>query len=413
MDQDRGRQCGRVHRVLRGRRAGDPPTRSGSRDGPPCARRCDEWHDPRRETRVDGASRSGAGDAVATRGPPDWQRAAFGAAIECSPPMNQTERYYRIDQLIRQRGPISQRALQEALEVSRATLTRDLAYMRDRLNAPIVFDRDAGGYRFEQAPSGPQYELPGLWFNDREILALLTMHRMLEDLDSGGLLGPRVQPLVSRLEALLGSASGSADEVMRRVRVRRAQNRPVAPRWFEQIGHALIHRRRLDIDYYTRSRDARSRREVSPQRLTHYRNAWYLDAWCHASGSMRVFALDAIESLRPLDTEALEVADDACDAADDGYGIYRGGELREAVLRFSAEAARWVGAEVWHPKQRGRLLEDGSWELTLPFGTSTELEMDILRHGADVEVVAPADLRDRVAARLAAALARYRPAPEG
>jgi len=75
--------------------------------------------------------------------------------------MNQTERYYRIDQLVRERGPISREDLMAALEVSRATLTRDLNYMRDRLHAPIVFDREAGGYRFEQAGGGPPYEPKG------------------------------------------------------------------------------------------------------------------------------------------------------------------------------------------------------------------------------------------------------------
>lgn len=322
--------------------------------------------------------------------------------------MNQTERYYRIDQLLRERGPISREDLMATLEVSRATLTRDLNYMRDRLHAPIVFDREAGGYRFERAGVGPQYELPGLWFNDQEILALLTMHRMLEDLDTGGLLGPRVQPLVARLRTLLDGGHGDADEIMRRVRVRPAQNRPVPARRFEPIGHALLKRRRLEIDYYTRSRDAHSLREISPQRLTHYRNAWYLDAWCHASDSMRVFALDAIETVRLLETPAREVPlRDIGEVGEEGYGIYRGGELREAVLRFSPEAARWVSAEVWHPRQQGHALPDGGWELRLPFGTSTELEMDILRHGADVEVVSPPDLRERVAARLAAALGRY------
>jgi len=123
---------------------------------------------------------------------------------------------------------------------------------------------------------------------------------------------------------------------------------------------------------------------------------------------MRVFALDAIETVRLLDVEAHEVPADAVGHdGEDGYGIYRSGELREAVLRFSPEAARWVSAEIWHPRQRGRPLPDGGWELRLPFGTSTELEMDILRHGPDVEVLSPPDLRERVAERLAAALARY------
>jgi predicted DNA-binding transcriptional regulator YafY len=324
--------------------------------------------------------------------------------------MNQTARIYRIDDLIRSRGVVSFKALQEDLEVSRATLKRDLAMLRDRLNAPIVYDRDRGGYMFTGNGFGPQYELPGLWFNDREILALLTMHRMLEDLGSGGLLGAHVQPLIGRLNALLGEADGRADAIRDRVRIITAHNRPVAPRFFETVGGALVNRHRLEISYHTRSRDEHSRREVSPQRLVHYRNAWYLDAFCHRSEALRVFALDALEDARMLGRRALEIsAAEVERTLGSGYGIFRGSRLEWAVLRFSADAARWVRAEVWHPKQQARELDDGRFELKVPYSQAPELEMDILRHGEEVEVVAPAKLRERVAGRLRAALAAYEP----
>ena len=80
--------------------------------------------------------------------------------------MSQTERFYKIDQILSERKIATFEELRRDLEISRATLKRDLAFMRDRLNAPIVFDRDAGGYRFDTTPTavGGQYELPGLWF---------------------------------------------------------------------------------------------------------------------------------------------------------------------------------------------------------------------------------------------------------
>jgi len=322
--------------------------------------------------------------------------------------MNQTERLYRIDQLIHQRTVVPFDDLLRELEVSRATLKRDVAYMRDRLNAPIVYDRDRGGYCFAPSPLGPQYGLPGLWFNDREVLALLTMHRMLEDLDTGGLLGPHIQPLVARLNALLGTASDSADEVIKRVRLIAAQNRPVSPNCFEVVGSALVSRRRIEIGYYTRSRNARGLRELSPQRLVHYRNAWYLDAWCHRTDSLRVFALDAIEQARLVDRRARDVSLAEVDRQlGSGYGIYRGRRLAWATLRFSPEAARWVRAEIWHPKQQGRDLDNGHFELRVPYGATPELEMDILRHGEHVEVIAPAALRRSIAERLARARAVY------
>jgi predicted DNA-binding transcriptional regulator YafY len=323
--------------------------------------------------------------------------------------MRQTERYYRIDQLIRSRGVISFKALQNELEVSRATLTRDLAALRDRFNAPIVFDRDRGGYSLGRGDVGPQYELPGLWFSDREIHALLTMHRMLEELGTGGLLGGQVGPLVARLETLLGQAGTGSQAVRDRVRIVPAQNRPVAPRFFELVGSALVGRQRLELTYHSRGRDEHGRREVSPQRLVHWRNAWYLDAFCHRVEALRVFALDAVEEVRMLDRRALDVSLAEVDRRlGSGYGIFRGRPGRWAVLRFSADAARWVRAEIWHPRQQKAELPDGRYELRLPYGESRELEMDILRHGEEVEVVGPPELRDRVAQRLAKAAAAYR-----
>ena len=117
--------------------------------------------------------------------------------------MSQTERYYKIDQLLHDRKIVSFTTLMEELGISRATLKRDLAYLRDRLNAPIIHDRDAGGYRFDHVTPqvGAQYELPGLWFSAEEIHALLTMQHLLVNLDTGGMLGPHIKPLLSRLKS--------------------------------------------------------------------------------------------------------------------------------------------------------------------------------------------------------------------
>jgi predicted DNA-binding transcriptional regulator YafY len=297
--------------------------------------------------------------------------------------------------------------LMRALEVSRATLKRDLAHLRDRMNAPIVFDRDAGGYRLESGTVGPRFQLPGLWFSSDEVLALMTMHQMLESLDAGGLLGPHIKPLMDRLGKALASEDVPAREVLRRVKLMASQRRRVALKWFEVVGRALMTRRRLAIVYYTRSRDERSTREVSPQRLVHYRGNWYLDAWCHRSDGVRMFALDSIEEARLLDARAKDLAmKQVDDETAGGYGIYRGRDLQWATLVFSAEAARWVRDETWHDEQKGRDLPDGRYELKLPYADSRELEMDILKHGENVQVVQPAALRDRIAARLRAAVAR-------
>jgi predicted DNA-binding transcriptional regulator YafY len=322
--------------------------------------------------------------------------------------MSQFERLHRIRNLLEARRAISFPDLMHELEVSRATLKRDLAMLRDRFNAPIVFDRDAGGYRFGESSGGPKFELPGLWFSPEEILALMSMVRMLEDTDESGLLGRHIKPLMDRLNALMDAADGSANEILKRVKLIAAQRRRVDPKVFEVVGSALVKRLRVAFNYYGRARDRRTAREVSPLRLVNYKGNWYLDAWCHTSDGIRMFSLDSIEGAELTDRKAREVTLKTVDEElGGGYGIYRGKEIQWATLVFSKEAARWVRAEMWHEKQQGRELPDGQYELKVPFANPAEIELDILRHGENVEVLGPVSLRSQIARRLVAAVNRY------
>jgi len=89
------------------------------------------------------------------------------------------------------------------------------------------------------------------------------------------------------------------------------------------------------------------------------------------------------------------------------FGIFSGPATQTAVLRFTAQRAGWVASEQWHPEQQGSWLDDGSYQLSLPYGDSRELVLDILRYGPDVEVMAPAELRREVRDRLTVALKQY------
>ena len=94
--------------------------------------------------------------------------------------MNRTERFYKIDQMLHERRVVPIEVFLDELDVSRATFKRDIEYMRDRLHAPIVWNRDAGGYHFESTKTtGPAYELPGLWFSAGELYALLAAQKLL------------------------------------------------------------------------------------------------------------------------------------------------------------------------------------------------------------------------------------------
>lgn len=311
--------------------------------------------------------------------------------------MSMNERIYIIDQMLTERRVVTIAQLLDRLEISLATLKRDLAVMRDRMQAPIIFDKELGGYRYENNGQAPQFELPGLWFSAEEIHALLTMHHLLSNLDTGGLLGSHIKPLLSRLTALLSSADNPADEIQKRVRIEMMNVRHVRLDHFEAIGSALLRRKRLHIEYYARGSNQTSQREISPQRLINYRGNWYLDAWCHLRNDLRSFAVDSIRRVELMEKKAKDVASKQLDIVlGSGYGIFSGKNVQWATLLFSPEVARWVSNEFWHPKQQGLLLENGSYELKIPYSHDTELLMDILKYGSGVKVTAPLKLVERV-----------------
>lgn len=317
--------------------------------------------------------------------------------------MSQTERLTRIREWLVAGRCVSAAELQHALEVSIATLKRDVRFLRDRLNMPVVWDRERGGWALDpgQSPVGTQYELPGLWLNAEEIHALLTMQHLLASLDGGGLLHHHIAPLMQRLAQVMADAAPPQAEMARRIRLLTVGARRYAVPYFQAVGSALLRRQRLRIRYHARSDDRIAEREVSPQRLVHYRDNWYLDAWCHRRQALRSFSVDALLAVDVLDSAAIEVPDGQLDdqlAA--GYGIFAGNDIQWARLRFSARRARWVSAERWHPHQRGDWDDQGRWCLQVPYADPRELVMDILRHVPDVQVLDPPELREQVLQRL-------------
>ena len=319
--------------------------------------------------------------------------------------MERTERFYRMEQLLRERKSVSRETFLKELEVSPATFKRDLEYLRDRFKAPIEWDQALRGYRLD--PDAPQFELPGLWFSPAETYALLTMQHLLETLQPG-LLTPHVKPLLERLRAVMDKGDHSAKEVERRIHVLQQAARKAKLEHFEVVAAAVLKRKRLAIRYYNRERDEESERTVSPQHLVHYRGNWYVDSWCHKAEGLRSFALDAVRAAQMLEEKAKDVPKaDLDEHFQSGYGIFAGKKVEWAKLRFTPARARWVANEDWHPKQKSRFEPDGRYVLEVPYADDRELLMDILKFGADVEVLAPSALRTKVRDTLTAAAKRY------
>ena len=319
------------------------------------------------------------------------------------------DRYERINALHRHlkaaRYPVAVTWLQEELDCSRATVYRDLAFLRDVLMAPLEGDGEAG-FRYAGTESD-RFELPGLWLSSEELHALLASQQLLAR-TGGGVLSGVLAPLQQRIESLLSAQAGVSTWPVDRVRVIPHRGRKLDEASFRTVASAVLGRKQLAFEYRARSTDEATKRTVSPQRITHYRDNWYLDAWDHGRDGVRSFAVDRVHHARLLDATARDVPDSELDdqlAA--SYGIFSGAPKGWATILFSAKAARWVADEHWHSKQQGRFLADGRYELKVPYSVSRELLMDVLHYGSDAEIVEPASLREQAKALLSLALSNY------
>ncbi len=319
------------------------------------------------------------------------------------------DRYERILALHRTlktaRYPVTVPRLQEELGCSRATVYRDIAFLRDALMAPVVGDGEAG-FRYD-ASEGDRFELPGLWLNSEELHALLATQQLLSR-SSEGMLSSALAPLQQRIEKLLDEHSTGKRWPMERVRVIPHRLRRMDEHVFRAVCSAVLERKQLSFEYRARSTDERTRRTVSPQRITHYRDNWYLDAWDQDREALRSFSVDRMSTARMLDATARDINESELnDHLSGSYGIFSGAPKGWATIVFSAKSARWVADEHWHSQQQGRFLADGRYELKVPYSAARELLMDVLHYGSDAEIVEPPSLREQARSLLSLALSHY------
>jgi predicted DNA-binding transcriptional regulator YafY len=320
--------------------------------------------------------------------------------------MERIERIHALHRILSAaRYPVTVQRLQEDLECSRATVYRDLAYLRDYLMAPVVGNGEAG-FRYDHS-EGERFELPGLWLSSEELHSLLAAQQLLVR-SGGGVLSNALAPLQHRIEKLLDEHAGGRRVPVERVRVIPHRTRRLDETAFRNVATAVLDRKQLTFEYRARSTDEHTRRLVSPQRLTHYRENWYLDAWDHNREALRSFAVDRISAAKLGEAAARDEPDEELDKhLASSYGIFSGTPKGWATIVFSPKAARWVADEHWHSQQQGRFLSDGRYELKVPYSAGRELLMDVMHYGSDAEIVEPPVLREQARALLQLALSNY------
>lgn len=321
-------------------------------------------------------------------------------------------RLFKIDQMISEKDGVSFDTMQLALRCSAPTLKRDLRYMREKLHAPIVYSSKKHGYIYESKSAAVtlQQNLPAKWYTPDEIFTVMTCLQLFDKVaaNKGALLASEMGTMKSRLLTLLQGNKEQASEILRRIKIVLPLTKDQGGAFFQEIGQALLARKRLQIRYQGSSPSSVSDREISPLRLVNYRGRWYIDAWDHASEHLKTFRLTKVLSAQVLPRNARIVPmRSVTKELDSGYGIFSGEKTQMAQIAIDSYMASFVKEEVWHPEQTLQMQQDGSLLLQVPYCKPDELLGRILSLGHHAQILQPEELRVQVQKELQKTIEQY------
>lgn len=163
---------------------------------------------------------------------------------------------------------------------------------------------------------------------------------------------------------------------------------------------ALRNRKRVRIQYHKGADTVPDERAICPLSFAVEKGVWYLVAYCDRSEGVRIFRTDRIERIELLQEsferpEGLDV-----DKVFTERAAFVGQPAEKLTVRYSPRAARWIAE-----REQGRAGKDGSLEVDYPLADEEWAIRHVLQYGPDAELLEPAELRQRVIARLRSALA--------
>ncbi len=314
------------------------------------------------------------------------------------------ERMLRIHEELRHNRTVNCTHLCAQLEVTRKTIVRDIAFMRERLDLPVDFDRSAQTYRYAK----PVEVFPTVQVTEGELLALLVARRALEQYQ-GTPFHHQLEVAFEKLtNGLKDRITFSPADELATVSFKNVGLGKADLTIFNLLSSAVLNHNEVEFDYRKPGDKTATRRRVRPYHLSHRENLWYLIGHDALRDKPITFALPRITAPRKLNKTFVRPVDfDPSKFFSSALGVLVGDGNHIVKIRFTPLVADRVRERVWHETQDIKDLPDGGIQLTLRLGALAEVERWVLGWGADAEVLKPIALREKICATANALLTGY------
>ena len=250
--------------------------------------------------------------------------------------------------------------------ISISTISRDIDFMKDRLNAPIEYDALHRGYFYSE----PLYRIPMGFSGADELLALgmakniLTLYKDTPIYDAAHhLLDSIIAPLV---------AESNSDWYESRIVVPQVPSAPVPPEVWNPVTSALQENRVLTFEYQGAYDEDYKPRRVRPYQLLFDTGLWYLYGFAEERKGIRIFSMRRMKNVATAKDTFLLPKDFDYRAGSGGshFGVFAGQKKYCFKIVFYDYSVTWVTDRQWADDQKITETEDG---VIITF-TSTQFE---------------------------------------
>ena len=302
------------------------------------------------------------------------------------------ERYIWFDKELRKNRYPNAASLARQFEICNKSAQRNIRKMQDYIGAPFEYDPSRKGYFYPHN----NFSLPELPITENELLAVLLAQNLLVN-SAGGVISREISSFGNKLLTTVSQMGFDKNKLRESFSATWNGYSPANGETFRILTNALLHHHTVHFSYYSPEKDQHSERTVNPHHLHHYNGSWMLLAWCHLRRKFLTFSLARIDDPKPTGIDFTPSPKTEWQNQIVGaYGIFQGMDRSEIVLRFSPYRARWIRKELWHCEQQVAEEADGALIMRLQVTDFREIKLRILQYGADVEVLAPAALREEI-----------------
>ena len=312
------------------------------------------------------------------------------ASLHSRPPL---ERMLRIHQALQTGGFPNAAGLAREIEVATKTIHRDIEFMRDRLNLPIVFNRAKNGFFY----TGEVRAFPTMQITEGELFALVVAEKALQQYRGTSFEKPLLSAIKKMEQALPDTISLNLADIGQAISFRTRAEPILDLNIFDALAKAVAQRQQIELHYRKPGQAGTEPRIIDPYHLANINGEWFLFAHDHARKDIRTFVPSRIQSVKPTGKDFERPQKFSLEKRlRDSFGVHSGEGEYEVVVRFNPRAADYVREKKWHQSQQLRELKGGGVELKLKLSGLAEIERWILSWGGDARVLKPRELAEAV-----------------